>query len=90
MPEIERALRDQAREKLRTAALPLVKPNRTWGGPGAGLKCALCELHVENDQIELEVQFVRQGRPPDVLHFHLACFSVWELERELLVRSAAS
>lgn len=89
MPEIERVLRDKAREKLRDETLPLVKPNRTWGGPGAGLECTVCELQITTDQIELEVQFVREGMPaPDVFHFHLACFSAWELERGLLVRAS--
>ena len=91
MSEIERVIRDKAREKLRDKTLPLVKPNRTWGGPGAGLECTLCELQITTDQIEFEVQFVREGMTaPDVFHFHIACFSAWELERGLLVRASAN
>lgn len=90
MPEIERVLRDRARKKLRDATLPLVKPSRTWGGPGAGLKCAVCDLHITKDQIEFEVEFLRDGMAvPDVFPFHLACFAAWELERGLLVRASA-
>ena len=74
MPEIERALREKARKKLHDTTLPLVKPSRTWGGPGAG---------------EFELQFVREAEPPDIFHFHLACFGAWELERGLLVRTSA-
>ena len=88
MPEVERRLRDKAREKLSNGTLPLVKPDRTWGGPGSGLECSVCELHVTNEQIELEVQFVRARGRPLVLNFHLACFSAWELERGLLVRAS--
>jgi len=89
MPDFERALRDKARAKLREGTLPLVKPSRTWGGPGASLTCAVCDLSIGKDQIEFEVQFVlaRVARPA-VFHFHLACFSAWELERGLLVRKS--
>src|SRR5262249_48547836 len=55
MPEVELALRDQARAKLREGTLPVVKPSRTWGGPGAGLTCAVCDLTIGKDQIEFEV-----------------------------------
>jgi hypothetical protein len=91
MPQVERALRDKAREKLRDATLPLMKPNRIWGGPGAGFNCAVCDLHITKDQTELEVQFVREGMTARaVFHFHPACFSAWELERRLLVRASAT
>ena len=95
MPEIERALRATAREKINDATLPLAKPSRMWGGPGAGLKCVVCELHITKDQMELEVQFVREGiregiADPAAFHFHIECFSAWELERKLLLRASTS
>jgi len=51
----------------------------------------VCELQITTDPIELEVQFVREGMAArDVFHFHLACFSAWELERGLLIRASGS
>ncbi|HKV71442.1 MAG TPA: hypothetical protein VJN62_09360, partial [Gemmatimonadales bacterium] len=68
-----------------------LKPNRTWGGPGAGLKCAVCELPIGTDQMEFEVQFIHEGQTaPDVTRFHLDCFAAWELERSLWLRRAAT
>ena len=90
MPEIERALRDKARFKLRAGVLPLTKPSRTWGGAGAGLKCAVCEMIIGEDQMELEVQFlVQAAAAPVVYHLHLSCFAAWEFERGLQNRASA-
>lgn len=89
MPGVERALRDKARAKLREGTLPVVKPSRIWGGPGAGLTCVVCDLPIGKDQLEFEVQFVQERvLTLAVFHFHLACFSSWELERSLLVRES--
>jgi len=64
--------------------MPRAKPNRTWGGPGAGLACALCDQPITRDQIEYEVQFVQEGMSvPQIVH--LACFAAWELERGLMI-----
>ena len=91
MPEVESAIRDKIREKITSGLLPLLAPNRTWGGPGAGLRCVVCEQPISKDQIEFEVQFIQEGQSaPQVSHFHLDCFAAWELERSLLLRKSAT
>src|SRR5690242_7361612 len=61
-----------------------------WQIP-SNLECTVCELQITTDPIEFEVQFVREGMAaPDVFHFHLACFSAWELERGLLIRASGN
>jgi hypothetical protein len=89
MPEVERALRENARQRIQSGAMPRAKPNRTWGGPGAGLTCGLCDQPITRDQIEYEVQFVQEGMSvPQIVHLHLACFAAWELERGLMIRAS--
>jgi len=88
MPEVERALRENVRQRIQSGALPRAKPNRTWGGPGAGLTCAVCDQRITRNQIEYEVQFVQEGTTVlQVVHLHLACFAAWELERGLMIRA---
>ena len=88
MPQVERALRENARQRIQSGAMPRAKPNRTWGGPGAGLTCGLCDQPITRDQIEYEVQFVQEGMSvPQIVHLHLACFAAWELERGLMIRA---
>jgi hypothetical protein len=88
VPEVERALREKVRQRIQSGALPRAKPNRTWGGPGAGLICAVCDQRITRDQIEYEVQFVQEGvSAPQICHLHLACFAAWELERGLMMRA---
>ena len=79
----EAELRKVAREVLRAGKLPRQKPDHTWGGPGVGAPCAVCEKPVTRDELEYEVQFAHDGASPglDKYPLHLRCFAVWELER---------
>ena len=63
--------------------LPARRPDRTWGGPGVGAPCAVCNEPVMKDQLELEVQFARERAVPglDKFHIHVRCFAAWEFER---------
>jgi hypothetical protein len=83
MPD-EPLLREQARNAIRKGHMPLRHPDRTWGGPGAGEPCAVCERPITKDQLELEIQFARAGGATprmDKFHLHIRCFAAWELER---------
>jgi hypothetical protein len=82
MPD-EKILREKARGVVRSGKLPSRRPDRTWGGPGVGAICAVCELPVERNEIEFEIQFARDGDNPglDKDHVHLRCFAAWEFER---------
>ena len=79
----ESALREKARDIIRTGKLPSRRPDRTWGGPGVNAECAVCGLPVRPDEMEFEIQFARDGDNPglDKYHVHIRCFAAWELER---------
>jgi hypothetical protein len=88
MEEVD--LRRRAREAIQIGKLPIRHPDRTWGGPGVGAPCAVCELPVKKEEMEFEVQFARDGdhgdrqsgdRHFDIFHIHVRCFAAWELER---------
>ena len=77
-------LRANAREAIQSGTLPATKPSRTWGGPGSRTPCALCREPVRPSQMEMEIEYRRDGatRGLDNYHLHLRCFAAWECERE--------
>ncbi len=77
----EEALVETARERIETGRLPVISPRRTWGGPGSGARCALCDLTVTPLEIEFEVEFAPGPVNPRVLHFHRQCHTAWDAER---------
>ena len=44
----EHVLREKARAVVHDGQLPARQPDRTWGGPGVGAPCTVCELHAES------------------------------------------
>ena len=82
MPD-EVLLRVRARAAIQDGKLPSRRPDRTWGGPGVGALCAVCEMPVTNNELEFEIQFAHDGDNPglDKFHLHLRCFAAWEFER---------
>ncbi len=83
MPD-EVILREKAREAVQAGKIPARRPDRTWGGPGVGAPCAICELPVGRDELELEIEFAHDGDNPglDKFHVHIRCFAAWEFERK--------
>jgi hypothetical protein len=79
----EPILRAKARAAVESGKLPNRRADRTWGGPGVGAECAVCELPVTKDQMEFEIEFARDGDTPglDKFHVHVRCFAAWEFER---------
>jgi hypothetical protein len=59
------------------------KPDRTLGGLGSGVACLVCGEQIKQNQMELEIEFNRDGVSPglDRYHLHPRCFAAWELER---------
>jgi hypothetical protein len=82
MPD-EPLLREKARTAIQQGRLPSRRPDRTWGGPGVGAPCSICDLPVMKDQLEFEIEFAHDGDSPglDTFHVHVRCFAAWEFER---------
>jgi hypothetical protein len=82
MPD-EAYLREKARRTVENGKLPARSPDRTWGGPGVGAECAVCEKPVAKTELEFEIEFARDGGSPglDKFHVHVRCFAAWEFER---------
>jgi hypothetical protein len=78
----ESHLREKAREAIRNGKLPTMEARRTWGGPGSGTVCSVCGEPVSQGQMELEIEYRRDGRTsdPDHYFFHVRCFAAWECE----------
>ena len=80
----EQLLRATAREAVERGKLPGRRPDRTWGGPGVGAPCVICEMPVLPSEMEFEIQFARDGADNpglDKFHGHIRCFAAWEFER---------
>jgi hypothetical protein len=79
----EGCLREHARVAIRNGKLPNLRPERTWGGPGGGAPCSVCNQPVTRSEMEFEVEFAHNGANPglDKFHVHIRCFAAWELER---------
>ena len=82
MPD-ESILREKARAVVENGKLPARSPDRTWGGPGVGAACAVCERPVTKQELEFEIEFAHNGDNPglDKFHVHIRCFAAWEFER---------
>lgn len=77
----EKILRQKAREAIRAGKLPERRPDRTWGGPGVGAHCQICNIPVARDEVELEIEFARGESPVlEKYHVHVRCFRAWEVE----------
>jgi hypothetical protein len=60
--------------------LPDRRPDRMWGGPGVGADCAICGAPVMRNELELEIEFARDGddSSTDKYHVHIRCFGARE------------
>ena len=76
-------LRQKARHLIQAGKLPHRRADRTFGGPGVGDQCAICEEPVTRDELEIELEFTRDGGlATSQHHVHVHCFSILELERQ--------
>lgn len=88
----ESTFRQKAREAIQAGKLPNRRPERTWGGRGAGADCTICGERVKHDEVELELEFA-QGNDDSCranYHLHIRCFEAWEFERESERQSLSS
>jgi hypothetical protein len=79
----EAKIRQLARQLLEAGTLPRRDPDRTWGGTGVGVVCAVCREPITPKQMEYELEFAHDIATPglDRYHLHLRCFAAWEMER---------
>lgn len=68
----------RAHERIDAGLLPRVPPLRTWGGPGSGLACSLCDQPITSSEPEFELQL--EAAVP--VRFHRECHAIWEYARE--------
>ena len=76
-------LREKVRNVIQAGTLPNRPPRRMWGGPGVGADCTMCNLAIQRDELELEIEFAQgdNGDAVDKYHVHILCFAAWERER---------
>jgi hypothetical protein len=76
-------LRERVREAIRAGSFPDRDADRTWGGPGSGMDCAVCGHTLHPIESELELEFLPDAaeQAPTVLHLHGKCFLAWQAER---------
>jgi hypothetical protein len=79
----ETLLRDKAREAIRSGKMPSRSADRTYGGPGTRVTCAVCSELITPDQSEVEIEFRRRAVPPNLDRYflHVRCMAAWEFER---------
>lgn len=76
----EEHIRSIIRDKLVYGALPSVKCQITWFGPGSGEACVACTTAITPADVECECEHPDGG----VLRFHRRCFAVWDEIRQVL------
>jgi hypothetical protein len=77
-------LRLLIQEKLMDGRLPQERLPRMWGGPGGGETCDACGERVTRAQMGMEILDATGAG----LQLHIACFLVWEVERQCVTRAA--
>jgi hypothetical protein len=79
----EARLRELALEAIQHGKIPSRNPDRTWGGPGVGATCTICNIPVTKTELEMQTEFARDEAPYglDKFHVHIRCFAAWEFER---------
>ena len=82
-------LRIKAREAISSGRLPSRAQDRTLGGTGSDVPCALCDELIQPAMTELEIEFLDEGATLGVDRYclHHRCFAAWTLEQRELERT---
>lgn len=80
----EQQLRAVVRYLIDHGQLPVMRADHLAAGYGSGDGCAVCSLEITGGQVDYEVRL--EGREP--WHFHITCFSAWQLECAARLRVA--
>jgi hypothetical protein len=74
---IEHSLEQRARERIREGRLPCTTHYRTWGGRGSNEPCALCDMIIQADEVQYEIE-AGVGAPGQLYRFHFGCHDAWQ------------
>ena len=75
------AIRVLIRRKLADGRLPHNSIPRVWGRADAGETCDGCEAIIVKSQFVFEDVSTSEARP--AIQMHVACFKMWDEEREV-------
>ena len=80
----ETVLRRLARDAVHEQRLPPRRPDRMWGGPGNGQRCAICTGVLTPDEMGFDLEFAGNGPGGSPVNYpvHVRCFAAWEFERD--------
>jgi hypothetical protein len=80
----ETVLRRLVRDAVGEQRLPPRRPDRMWGGPGNGQRCAICTGVLDREEMGFELEFAGAGPAGAAInhHAHVRCFAAWEFERD--------
>ena len=80
----ETVLRQLARDVVREQRLPPRRPDRMWGGPGNGQRCAICTGVLDKEEMGFDLEFAGAGPAGSAINHavHVRCFAAWEFERD--------
>jgi hypothetical protein len=82
----DNVLRERVRDAIQAGNLPNRAPDRLWGGPGTGARCAVCG----ESTIEGEVEFVYDNLVDRKSYYaHPRCLHVFETEVQKLAGATA-
>jgi hypothetical protein len=81
------ALHERVRAAIAAGDLPNQSPDRSWGGPATGVRCALCAAVTRTGEYELELEFGYNGGRK-TYYVHPDCFRVFERARHGLSNRA--
>jgi hypothetical protein len=73
----------QSLASLGSAELPDRDPGRIWGGPSPGGPCAVCRAPIGPGELEIEIEFLRNGDSADAdsYHIHPKCFAARQAKK---------
>lgn len=82
MAEVDRDLKELAKQRIASGELPCPPAARTWGSHGSGAPCSLCAQPIQAHEIEYEVATVdsRESAEGRTVRFHLRCHAAWQAE----------
>ncbi len=86
MTHDDQSLRLRARDAMQRKTLPARSPDNTWGGPGNGGMCPICQIVLASSDMVFDLEFSAETgqRGPTNIQVHARCFRAWEAERESL------